>query len=247
MKKINYVSTHKTFGDDTISSHSSLNIPGVHYELESLYDFVDSSNSFVECPVWSHKAKRSFLVRSPIDVEFRFESSDDDFYLVYPDSNEISGDSMVFLSDSRNKTWKGDGRPTVQLSFPTYVFWTKEKNIWIEVSPYPLTAVNNNYVSVGGWWNLSNWIRPTSFGMQIVDVNKPVKIKRGDVIYQVSFHSKNLNDSYKLINSDSIPENVMKKINQNVSLKHVIHNLSAKFLFTQQKESKCPFAFLFNK
>lgn len=247
MKKINYVSTHKTVGYDSISSHSPLNMPGVHYELESLYSYVDPSNLFVDCPVWSHKAKRSFLVRSPINVEFKFESSDSEFYLVYPDSNEIAADSMVFLSNSANKTWQGDGRPTVQLSFPTYVFWTKEKDIWIEVSPYPLTAVNNNYISVGGWWNLSNWTRPTSFGMQIVDVNKPVKIKRGDVIYQVSFHSKNLNDSYQLINSDCVPNSVMKKINQNVSLKDFISNLSGKFLFGQQKESKCPFAFLFNK
>lgn len=247
MKIINYVSTHKTSNYDSVSPYSPLNKDGINYDIIRYIDTVNSNNVFVDCPVWSHKAKRTFLIRSPIDVEFSFVVDENNFFINYPEKNQIPLNELLFLGTTKEKTWIGDGNPTIQINIPTYVFWTKNKNIWIEIRPHPQTAVKNNYISVGGWWNISNWVRPTSFGMQVVDNKKPVKISRGDVIFEICFHSDDKNDDFKLIKQEEIPVNIMKKIGENTSLKNFISNISSKFLFTKQKESKCPFAFLFNK
>ena len=69
-------------------------------------------------------------------------------------------------------------------------------------APYPLTAVKNNILCLNGWFNSSSWTRSLSFAMDVVDYTKPIVIKRGDPLYQVSFYSKNLDDSYKLVKKE---------------------------------------------
>lgn len=246
MKVISYAATHKVSAYDSIVSSSPLNREGVGFDITRYIDTVDSKNLFVDCPVWSHKAKRSFLVKSPIDIEFSFTRDENNFYVNSLNDN-LNINNLLLLGHTKDKNWIGDGNPTLQITVPTYVFWTKHKNIWIEVRPHPETAVKNNYISVGGWWNLSNWTRPTSFGIQVVDPDKKIKINRGDVIYQVCFYSDNMNDDFKLIKEKEIPENIVKKISQNVNLKDFLPNFSSKFLFAKQEKSKCPFSFLFNK
>jgi hypothetical protein len=174
-----------------------------------------------------------------------FTVDENNFFINYCEKNVIPISNLLFLGTTKDKTWIGDGNPTIQINIPTYVFWSKYKNIWIEIRPHAQTASKNNYISIGGWWNISNWTRPTSFGLQVVDVKKPVKISRGDVIFEVCFYSNDMNDEFKLEKKLEIPSHIMKKISINTSLKNFISGISNKFLFGKQSENKCPFAFLF--
>lgn len=248
MKYINYVSTHKVWDTySTISPYSHFNVDGVSFDIETVLHNTDQQNIYTDCPIWTHKANRTFIVRSPVDIEFEYINDENDTYIKLSDKNYFRDPNLLFLETRGEKNWIGTGNPVLQLSVPTYLFWTKEKNIWIEISSYPYTSVKNNYVIIGGWWNLSKWTRPTSFGLQIVDTSKPVIIKRGDPIYQICFYSNDFNDSFKVIKQEEIPDNIMKKVSQTVHIKTIINNLSTKLLFSKQKESKCPFSFLFNK
>jgi len=248
MKVINYACTDKLKGSYyPISPDSCFNKDGVSYPPERLTNAIDEKNLYVDCPVWSHKAHRIFLIKSPIQIEFITKITDTESYLSFTQKSFIKDHGVIFLENNQRTSWVGNGNPVVQLNIPTYTFWSKYKNIWIEIRPHPYTAVNNNFVTIGGWWNLSNWTRPTSFGLQIVNVEKPVTINRGDPIFEVCFYSNDLNDDFKMVKQEFIPDDIMNQVARNTNIKMYIRNLSQKFLFQKQKESKCPFAFLFNK
>ena len=63
---------------------------------------------------------------------------------------------------------------------------------------HPMTSYSNNFIAVGGWWNLSNWSRSISLGMTIVDETNPVVIKKGDPLFRISFYSNNMDDTFTL-------------------------------------------------
>ena len=81
MKIINYAATHKISAYDSVVSSSPLNREGVAFDIIRYIDTIDSKNLFVDCPVWAHKAKRTFLVKSPIDIEFSFTNDENNFYV----------------------------------------------------------------------------------------------------------------------------------------------------------------------
>lgn len=229
--------------DDANYELSPLDIDGVGYEPESLFSFSKKTAIYYNCPAWSHKSKRTFLIRSPVDIDLS----------IVKDKNGIPGlsssnmtqqqfNSWVGNSTFGEKNWYSEDLVTLQLGIPRFLFWTYEKNVWIEVRPFPLTSLKNNLVSMEGWWNLSEWERSTSFAFDIVDVNKKVQIKRGDPVQEICFHTKRKNDVIKLIKKQP-SLNLIKKTNKILNIKNYVKGLSTNFIFNE-KDKKCPFSFL---
>lgn len=248
MKTINYSWTHKLAaggpGTPGIPKYSHFAVEGVSFPLERLSENTDKDLVYTKCPVWSHKASRIFLVRSPIDFEMSFNTNEMGEYGIYwdPKKNNLFYDQVVRLDQG----WNLGDDPVIQIDHPTLALWTKDKNIWYEVRPHPTTSLRNNFYAVGGWFNLSSWQRTSAFGMHVCDLDRPVKVKRGDVIFQICFYSDNHDDQYKLVEHTEIPEKEYKKMVLTANVKEHVKNFT-KHLFVKQKESKCPFAFLFNK
>lgn len=205
----------------------------------------DKNVSFYECPAWAHKAKRTFTIKSPIDIKFDLDFNYEP-PLISSNFHQDIFDLIINPTYSQSNWYlREPNRMVLQLAIPLLFCWTTERNIWIEQKPHPHTSLNNNFSLVGGWFNLSSWSRPLSFALDICDVSKPLLIKKGDPIYQISFYSKNMNDRYKLIRS--IPDEKIKKQTQrNVSLKYYGKHLADEIIFADQK-SKCPFSFLWKK
>jgi hypothetical protein len=121
--------------------------------------------------------------------------------------------------------------------------WTKQRNIWVEVRPHAYTSGKNNLVAIGGWWNLSQWVRTINFAFQFADETQPITIQRGDPLYEICLYNQhNLNDKVKLVRHDSIPDAIARRAISNVRVKQIVKRLPTDHLF--QSQSKCPFAFL---
>ena len=119
---------------------------------------------------------------------------------------------------------------------PMFICWTENKNIWVEVKDHPLTSLNSNFTVVQGWFNLSSWTRPISFGLNIVDNTKPVVIKRGDPLYKINFIEEgNLNQTFNMEKAIP-PERLIIDMNKRVRVKGFIQNLAKTLMFKQ-----CPF------
>ena len=252
MKTIYYYPSEEGFENNDQVMHpeeSVLADDRFSFAPETQISETDKNFAFFECPAWSHKAKRTFTIKSPIDIKFTFDFSKlNSTGEVFINNPHLSGDSYDALTEPTfsNPNWflRNPNRLTMQLTVPRILFWTKEKDIWIEQRSHPEASARNNIVLVGGWFNVSAWPRHISFAYNVFDVDKPVNIKRGDPIYQVCFHSKDQNDKFKLVKK-APPKDLKIKVKRNVSLKNLSPNLSSQFMFGQQeKESKCPFSFL---
>lgn len=222
-----------------INGSSIFSLDDVLIEPESVLSLSHPDLSYHPCPAWSHKAKRTFVVRSPVDLEFRLNK-----YKVIVEPKEF--EKYLDLPQG----WNLEHNETVQLGeIVFWLFWTDEKDVWIHSQPN-LSTVKNNFYSVEAWFNISSWNRPISFAFRVIDPTKPVIIKRGDPLYSVSFYTKDLNRNV-VLKRTTIPEQLYRDVQKRMNIRAIpsLKSLVNKLMFknTVDKESKCPFHFLWNK
>ena len=213
-------------------------MPTIHYvsvfnkedTLIPQSDLIDSGYVQNKCPVYNHKQSRTFVATSPIDFSLSIDRSNNRISCSRPE--------LLEYDDEHIKSPK----PVIQLVFPKFLFYTEDDNIWFEFNDHPMTALNNNFIAISGWFNLSNWSRTSSTAITLVDEKRCVIIKKGDPLFRVSFYPPNLDDSI-----------ILKKETNTEVIHQWVDAHSKKSeedwrprLFSKTKtESKCPFSFLF--
>ena len=213
-------------------------MPTIHYvsvfnkedTLIPQSDIIDSGYVQNKCPVYNHKQSRTFVATSPIDFTLSIDRSNNKISCSRPELLEYDDDHI------------NSPKPVFQLVFPKFLFYTEDDNIWFEFNDHPMTALNNNFIAISGWFNLSNWSRTSSTAITLVDEKRCVIIKKGDPLFRVSFYPPNLDDSI-----------ILKKETNTEVVRQWVDAHSKKSeedwrprLFSKTKtESKCPFSFLF--
>ena len=193
-------------------------------------DLIDLKYAQTKCPVHNHKQSRTFVATSPIDFTLSIDRSNNKISCSRPELLEYDDEHIQ------------SPKPVIQLVFPKFLFYTKDDNIWFEFNDHPMTALNNNFIAISGWFNLSNWSRTSSTAITLVDEKRCVIIKKGDPLFRVSFYPPNLDDSI-----------ILKKETNTEVVRQWVDAHSKKSeedwrprLFSKTKtESKCPFSFLF--
>ena len=213
-------------------------MPTIHYvsvfnkedTLIPQSDLIDLGYVQNKCPVYYHKQSRTFVATSPIDFSLSIDLSNNKISCSRPELLEYDDDHI------------NSPKPVFQLVFPKFLFYTEDDNIWFEFNDHPMTALNNNFIAISGWFNLSNWSRTSSTAITLVNEKRCVIIKKGDPLFRVSFYPPNLDDSIIL----------KKEIDTEVIQQWVdAHSEKSEEdwrprLFSKTKtESKCPFSFLF--
>ena len=213
-------------------------MPTIHYvsvfnkedTLIPQSDLIDLEYAQTKCPVHNHKQSRTFVATSPIDFTLSIDRSNNKISCSRPELLEYDDDHI------------NSPKPVFQLVFPKFLFYTEDDNIWFEFNDHPMTALNNNFIAISGWFNLSNWSRTSSTAITLVDEKRCVIIKKGDPLFRVSFYPPNLDDSI-----------ILKKETNTEVIHQWVDAHSKKSeedwrprLFSKTKtESKCPFSFLF--
>ena len=213
-------------------------MPTIHYvsvfnkedTLIPQSDLIDSGYVQNKCPVYNHKQSRTFVATSPIDFTLSIDRSNNKISCSRPELLEYDDEHI------------NSPKPVLQLVFPKFLFYTEDDNIWFEFNDHPMTALNNNFIAISGWFNLSNWSRTSSTAITLVDEKRCVIIKKGDPLFRVSFYPPNLDDSI-----------ILKKETNTEVIHQWVDAHSKKSeedwrprLFSKTKtESKCLFSFLF--
>ena len=213
-------------------------MPTIHYvsvfnkedTLIPQSDLIDLKYAQTKCPVHNHKQSRTFVATSPIDFTLSIDRSNNKISCSRPELLEYDDDHI------------NSPKPVFQLVFPKFLFYTEDDNIWFEFNDHPMTALNNNFIAISGWFNLSNWSRVSSTAITLVDEKRCVIIEKGDPLFRVSFYPPNLDDSI-----------ILKKETNTEVVNQWVEAHSKKSeedwrprLFSKTKtESKCPFSFLF--
>jgi len=201
---------------------------------------IDEEYVYSQCPVVHHKNNRVFVAHSPIDFEVKVDRT--------PQKNIVRCNDSSLLEYTDN--YFTAPNPVLQLKSPMFLFWTDEDNIWFEFDAHPMTSLNNNFIAVGGWFNLSNWSRTSSLAMTIVDETKPVIIKKGDPVCKIRFYPTDNLDDGIILKEEKNPK-VIKEVTSRYAKKQKIgwdnKNWKGKLFSRTDKQSKCPVSFLFKK
>ena len=213
-------------------------MPTIHYvsvfnkedTLTPQSDLIDLEYAQTKCPVHNHKQSRTFVATSPIDFSLSIDRSNNKISCSRPELLEYDDEHI------------NSPKPVFQLVFPKFLFYTEDDNVWFEFNDHPMTALNNNFIAISGWFNLSNWSRTSSTAITLVNEKRCVIIKKGDPLFRVSFYPPNLDDSI-----------ILKKETNTEVIHQWVDAHSKKSeedwrprLFSKTKtESKCPFSFLF--
>jgi len=233
--KINY---HQLVGPDVDSPFS---LDGVGFEPELMLNNVSKESVYWRCPAWKHKASRTFILRSPVDLTLTVDLENKT--LNSPNVTQWQFDK--YCNPTFLNNWCSEEKVTIQLTIPRFMFWTNHKNVWIESRPHFSTPIRNNLTAIPGWYNLSSWTRPLGAAFDVIDPSKPIIINRGDPLLEVCFYSKNLNDG--IILKKSYPsKNVKDKMDKISLIKEYVRGVSNTLMFKEQK-SKCPFDFMWKK
>lgn len=235
--KINY---QQIDGTNTNSPFSE-----VGFDPELVVNSASKNSVYWKCPAWKHKASRTFLIRSPVTMTLGVvpPNNGEGPALTSPNLTQWQFDQYLgptFISD-----WCTPERTTLQLGVPRFIFWTEQKNIWVETRPHFNTAIKNNLTSIPAWFNLSAWPRAVGFACDIIDPSKPVIIRRGDPLMEICFYSNNL-DSGVLLKKKQPSEELLDDMDRKGSIKEYIRGISKNYIFKKQ-ESKCPFSHLWKK
>ena len=233
--KINY---HQIIGENIDSPFS---LDGVGFEPELVFNFTSKESVYWKCPAWRHKSTRTFLVKSPVDLHLIVDLKNK----VINSSNLNQWQFDQYFNGTFVDNWCSEEKVTIQLNIPRFIFWTKNKNIWIEIKPHFNTSIKNNLIQIPGWYNLSSWTRPVSPAFDIVDPLKPIFIHRGDPLFELSFYSKNLDDGI-LLKKEDPNKDIINKIIKTSMAKKYINGITNTLIF-KNKQSKCPFHFMWKK
>ena len=193
-----------------------------------------------KCPVVHHKNNRVFVAHSPVNFEAKVDRNSEGNFVTTNREDLLQFDDNYFTAP----------KPVLQLKSPMFMFYTEEDNVWFEFDAHPMTSLSNNFIAVGGWFNLSNWSRASSLAMTVVDETKPVIIKKGDSVCKIRFYpTDNLDDGVVL--REQRDPNLIKKIKSVYAKKQRKgwddKNWKGKLFSKTEKESKCPVSFLFRK
>ena len=213
-------------------------MPTIHYvsvfnkedTLIPQSDLIDSGYVQNKCPVYNHKQSRTFVATSPIDFSLSIDRSNNKISCSRPELLEYDDEHI------------NSPKPVIQLVFPKFLFYTEDDNIWFEFNDHPMTALNNNFIAISGWFNLSNWSRTSSTAITLVDEKRCVIIEKGDPLFRVSFYPPNLDDSI-ILKKETDTEVVRQWVDAHS--KKSEEDWRPRLFSKTKSESKCPFSFLF--
>ena len=213
-------------------------MPTIHYvsvfnkedTLIPQSDLIDLGYVQNKCPVYNHKQSRTFVATSPIDFTLSIDRSNNRISCSRPELLEYDDEHIQ------------SPKPVIQLVFPKFLFYTEEDNIWFEFNDHPMTALKNNFIAIGGWFNLSNWSRASSTAITLVNEKKSVIIEKGDPLFRVSFYPPNLDDSI-ILKKETNTEVVNQWVESHE--KKTEEDWRPRLFSKTNTESRCPFSFLF--
>ncbi len=227
------------------TSVENLNVP---IKVDDTYV---QKSELLKCPVWKHQSSRTFTVYASSNLHLQIDKESNSIV-----SNNLTQEQLnqyINLKHNSKETLRSLTSNSLILQINTLYsnfYWTYDKDVWISILPHPLTALNNNFYHCGGSFNLSNWNRQINIGGIMVDINKPLIIRRGDPLYNIKFHTKNHNDQFQLIFKEidyKKYEEMLKRISFVLSKEHSLDFNYGNILFESKEKSKCPFRFFWNK
>lgn len=171
-----------------------------------------------KCPGMTSFDNQSFILRSPLDIHLVYDTFKKEWK-----TNAPEGTKSLIMTE-QNST-------ILQLAF-YYLFWQDKQSdtqLFMYDPPlYSLTTLPNFYITAG-MVPIGQYTRNTSVGLIPKDIDKPIKIKRGQPLATfTAFSSKKI----QLI-KQTPPQHILDANSRHLKMKHFCPYTFSKQLFSR--------------
>jgi hypothetical protein len=209
------------------------------YFLEPKRYHVDRDFDHARCPAFREYYKNTFTLFQQFPINFVYDSERK--YLQTDLRQQSEFDQYFELVPN----WLSGESPVIQMK-NQFLFWTDEKDVWLEQIPHHSMS-EKKIELVCGTFPISVWYRPINIGMILSCEDQQYKIDRGDPLCNVRFTKKGDHDIIFELVKSPIPDDFYKRMTQqhNLSMWHPFRSWKViKDRLNKKPDSKCPFAFL---
>ena len=134
-----------------------------------------------KCPAWKKWTDNCWVVKQPFDVGIKVDTKEE---RVNTDLSQDAYDQYFHVGEN----WLGGEYPEIQFKL-NYMFWTNEKDVWVEQIPHPLLS-RYGFELIPATFPISHWHRPLVVGMKILDTDQNLMLKAGTPLYYFRLYSK---------------------------------------------------------
>ena len=185
--------------------------------------------------------KRTFVIKSPFDIHISYYKPDKKIIL-HPKDSTLSQSSWdnLFRNDLNEYT----DYPVIQMG--TRYAFTCDKPCTVTITPpfhnLDYKDYNSNTRVFSGTFNIYDWQRVLSYGVEWLDTSKDLVIKTGQPLFYVTFNTENLEDEFELQYTEDIE--FYKKIEQCKRSRDCFSSNTKKLTHKNRevRKSKCPFS-----
>lgn len=196
----------------------------VFYEPEPLWPAVIAERreaDYTKCPAVSDYFDNVYIVRCPYDVTITYDA-DKDMYVADRLGQEWYNETFY----PRFPVFKDNKLVTACITLRINYLFVADKDVEIESFDVPLLSNNltRNIKLIPGTMNIHRWVRPVDFTFEVVDLTKPIELRRGDPMFAVRFRTKE--------------KTVLKRLEYTGDLKYVAEACLASKTFVPRKSLK---------
>ena len=142
--------------------------------------------SYLKCPAFQETIKNEFVIQAPFDLNIT----------VNADEQTVTTDRFgqkfydAFINNRGNQSPRPN--PYMVTLPPYYTFYSKD-SVHMESKDVSLLASGStsNIKIIPGGFNISKWIRPIEFAVEVTDTSKPIEMRLGDPLFSVRFTTPN--------------------------------------------------------
>ncbi len=179
-----------------------------------------------KCPAWKEYTENMWVVEQPFDLGMKVDTKEK---RINTDLTQKAYDDYFHVGER----WLEGEYPEIQFKL-NYVFWTNEKDVWVEQIPHPLLS-RQGFELVPGTFPISYWHRPVVVGLKILDTDVNLRLRRGTPLYYLKFRGGNF-----MLEQKEIPEDWHKLNKQTSVLRNFAPFKAWEVMRSRVREGKCP-------
>ena len=150
---------------------------------------------YARCPALGHYCKNTFVVKSPVDVELRFDTETKS--IKYVGGSLDKGFVKEFIIQFPPSQWRDVDTPIFQFHIDNG--FVADESVWVEVSQAWYNSPHLPGFVTPGTFDIYSWQRILSYGFEWQDTSKNFKISRGHPLYHIRFRSKRPDDNFTIV------------------------------------------------
>jgi hypothetical protein len=201
-----------------------------------------TNDHFMYCPAFVAYFKNTYVIKSPIDIEFVYDA-DTKFLRVSPQDQTFYDNNITFRGNT-----VGENDPFLMGFYIGYLFIATEECL-LELTPASMHSSEfiNKTRLIPAMFDIHKWYRPIELAFEFKNKSDTIKIKRGDPLAYVRF-TPSKNEKIALKHKD-FPKETLDAVEACLIVKRSTFNLPLKTLYKLTErirnnlglKKKCPF------